>query len=87
MKVYIHIPKHKRMKLEPHGKKVTFMGYKVSHMDIDCEEKKALRDDHIVPFSPIFHPSNYQEELVGLVDLPRDVAVTRRRLTWLRDTL
>ena len=25
--VYIHIPKEKRSKLEPSGKKVTFMGY------------------------------------------------------------
>jgi hypothetical protein len=90
MTVYIHVPKQKRTKLEPSGKKGTFMGYKVSHMEIDCEEKKAPRDDHTVPSSPVVHPSDYQEESVeptGPVDLPRDVAVTRRRPTWLRDTL
>jgi hypothetical protein len=42
MTVYIHVPKVKRMKLEPSRKKDTFLGYKVFHMDIDCEEKKYL---------------------------------------------
>jgi hypothetical protein len=66
------------------------MVYRVSHMDIDCEEQKAPRDDRIVPSSPVVHPSNYQEDSVepeGPVDLLRDVAMTRRRPTWLRDTL
>jgi hypothetical protein len=35
------------------------MGYKVSHMEIDCEEQKALRDDRTVPSSPVVHPSDY----------------------------
>jgi hypothetical protein len=80
----------KRTKLEPYRKKGTFMGYRVSHMEIDCEEQKALRDDRTVPSSPFVHPSDYQEEsvkLIGPVDLPRDVPVTRRRPTWLHDTL
>jgi hypothetical protein len=38
MIVHIHVPKEKRMKLEPSGKKGTFAGYRVSHMEIDCEE-------------------------------------------------
>jgi hypothetical protein len=42
MTVYIHVPKVKRTNLEPSGKKDTFLGYKVFHMEIDCEEKKAL---------------------------------------------
>ena len=42
MTVHIHVPKEKRLKLKPYGKKGTFTGYKVSHMDIDCKEKKAL---------------------------------------------
>jgi hypothetical protein len=37
MIVYIHVLKAKRMKLEP-SRKDTFGGYKMFHMDIDCEE-------------------------------------------------
>jgi hypothetical protein len=90
MTIYIHVPKQKRTKLEPSGKKGTFMGYKVSHMGIDCEEQKALKDDHTDPSSSIVHSSDHQEESVepeGPVDLPRDIAVTRKRPTWIRDTL
>jgi hypothetical protein len=43
MTVHIHVPKKKRTKLKPSGKKGTFVGYKVSHMEIDCKEKKALK--------------------------------------------
>jgi hypothetical protein len=57
MIVYIHVPK--RTKLEPSRKKGNFMGYKVSHMDIDCEEKKAPMDDPTVASSLVIHPSNY----------------------------
>jgi hypothetical protein len=58
-------------------------------MEIDSEEQEAPKDNGANPSSPIVHPSNYQEsvELANPVDLPRDVAVTRKRLTWLRDTL
>jgi hypothetical protein len=38
----ILVIKEKRMKLEPSSEKGNFAGYKVSHMDIDCKEKKAL---------------------------------------------
>jgi hypothetical protein len=41
MTVYIHIPKAKRTKLKPFGKKDIFVGYKVFHMKIDSEEQKA----------------------------------------------
>jgi hypothetical protein len=41
MTVYIHIPKEKRTKLEPSEKKGTFVGYIVSHMEIDSEEQEA----------------------------------------------
>jgi hypothetical protein len=43
MTVYIHVPKKKRTKLKPSGKKGTFVRYKVSHMEIDCKEKKLQR--------------------------------------------
>jgi hypothetical protein len=59
MTVYIHVPKQKRMKLEPSRKKGTFMRYRVSHMGIDCEEKKALKDDRIDPSSSIVHSSDH----------------------------
>jgi hypothetical protein len=78
------------MKLEPSRNKGTFMEYRVSHMEIDFQEKKALRNDCISPSGPIFHPSYYWEESIdpeGPTDLPRDVAVTIRKPTWLRDTL
>jgi hypothetical protein len=41
MKVYIHIPKVKKTKLEPFENKNTFVGYRVFHMDIDEEEQVA----------------------------------------------
>jgi hypothetical protein len=52
--------------------------------------RRLLKDDRTDPSSPVVHPSDYQEESVepaGPVDLPRDVAVTRKRPAWLRDTL
>jgi hypothetical protein len=33
MIVYFHVPKNMRTKLEPFGKKDTFVGYKVSYME------------------------------------------------------
>ena len=41
MIVYIHIPKVKKMKLEPFGKKDTFVGYRLFHIEIDSEETKG----------------------------------------------
>jgi hypothetical protein len=35
MKLYIHILKAKKKKLEPSEKKDTFVGYRVFYMDID----------------------------------------------------
>jgi hypothetical protein len=59
-------------------------------MEIYSEEKEAPKDDHIDTSIPVVHPSYYQEksiELVGLIDILKDVAVTRKRPAWLRDTL
>jgi hypothetical protein len=64
MTIYIHVPKEKRTKLEPYEKKGTFVGYRVSHMEIDSEEQKAMKDDRTDPYSPVVHPSDYQEESV-----------------------
>jgi hypothetical protein len=49
MTVYIHVSKEKRTKLEPYGKKGTFVGYRVSHMEIDSEEQEAPKDDGTDP--------------------------------------
>jgi hypothetical protein len=41
MTVCIHVMKEKRIKSDPSKKKVTFVRYKVSNMDIDCKEHMA----------------------------------------------
>jgi hypothetical protein len=41
----IHVTKKKRTKSEPSGKKDTFVGYRVSHMEIECEEQKDPKDE------------------------------------------
>jgi hypothetical protein len=37
------------MKLKPSGKKGTFVRYIVSHMEIDCKEKKAPKMTEQIP--------------------------------------
>jgi hypothetical protein len=117
----VFVPKEKRTKLEPSGKKGTFVGYnetskaykiyipgqhqievsrdvtfdeevtfrrsRESHMEIDSEEQEAPKDENTDPSNPVVHPLDYQGESVEPVNLPRDVALTRKRRTWLRDTL
>jgi hypothetical protein len=41
MTVHIHVMKEKRTKSKLSGKKGTFAGYKVPHMEIDYKEQKA----------------------------------------------
>jgi hypothetical protein len=43
MVVYIHVPKRKK------SKKGTFARYIVSHMDINCKEKKAPKMTKKIP--------------------------------------
>jgi hypothetical protein len=120
----VFVAKEKRTKLEPSGKKVTFVGYRdtskaykiyiprqcqievsrdvifdeevalmrssESHMDIDSEEQEDPKDESTNPCNPFVHPSYYEEESVEPaepVDLPRDVAVTKKRPAWFRETL
>jgi len=87
MTIYIHVPKAKRTKLEPSGKKDTLVGYRVFHIEIDSEEQKALKDDHTNPSSSSCLSFRLSVVPTGKMDLPRDVTVTRKRPTWLRDTL
>ena len=59
-------------------------------MKIDSEEQEAPKDEGTYPSSPSVHPPVYQEESVEpaeSVDSPRDVAETRKRPPWLRETL
>jgi hypothetical protein len=63
------------------------VGYRKYCMDIDSEEQEAPKDEGTYPSSLVVLPSNYQEELVEPVDLPRDVSMTRKRHAWLCDTL
>jgi hypothetical protein len=62
--VHIHVMKEKRMKSEPSDKKDMLWGYKVFHMEIDCEEEKDPKDDCKDPYSSVDHSSDHQEELV-----------------------
>jgi hypothetical protein len=41
MNAHIHVMKEKRMNSKPSRKKGTFAGYRVSHIEIECKEKKA----------------------------------------------
>jgi hypothetical protein len=41
MNVHIHVKKEKRTKSKPSGKKDTFVGYKVSHIEIYYKEQMA----------------------------------------------
>jgi hypothetical protein len=69
------------------NEEIAFKRSRESHIEIVSEEQEAPKDDGIHPTSPVDHPSDHQEEPAGPVDLPRNVAVTRKRPAWLRDTL
>jgi hypothetical protein len=79
--VRIHVTKEKRTKLEPSRKKATFPGYRVYHMEIDFEEKKAPNDDHTDLSSSVDHSSYHQEESIEPEEPNQKLAVTRKRST------
>jgi hypothetical protein len=67
-----------------------FKRSKESHMDEDREEQEALRDAVMVDSTleePISEVQNEMVESERFVDPPREAAVTRKRLAWLRNTL
>jgi hypothetical protein len=95
--VYIHVPKDKSIKLDPSGRKGTFVGYNESSKayriyipgqkqievsrDVTFEEEvsfKRYRGSHmeIDPIDPID-----LVDPIALVDVPRDIAVGRKRPT------
>jgi hypothetical protein len=53
MIIHIHVMKEKRTKSKLSGKKGTFAGYRVSHMEIDCKEKKAMNMTIYIPLFPL----------------------------------
>jgi hypothetical protein len=59
MTIYIHVPKKKRTKSDPSGKKGNFASYRVSRMEIDCKEKKAPKDDCTHSSSSVDHSSDH----------------------------
>jgi hypothetical protein len=122
--VYIHVPKEKRTKQEPLGKKGTFIGYsetskayriyipeqrqieisrdvtfdeeiafrksRDSHMDEDREEQKAPKDAVMIDSTLEEHIPEDQNETVEPeihVDPPKEVTITKKRPTWIRNTL
>jgi len=61
-----------------------------SNMDEDREEQEAPRDAIMIDSTPEEHIPKDQNETIDLeilVDPPREVTVTKKRQTWLRNTL
>jgi hypothetical protein len=101
--IYIHVPKEKRIKLDPSGRKGTFMGYNESLKEYriyipgqrHIEVRKYVTFGEEVSFtrSRGSHMEINQIDPIDLVDLvapidvPRDIAVGRNRPTWARQTL
>jgi hypothetical protein len=101
--VYIHVPKEKWTKLDPSGRKGTFVGYSESSkaywiyilgqrqievsIDVTFEEEVAFMRSR---GSHMDIDSEKQEEMVPsppLVDVPRYIVVGQKRPTWTRQTL
>jgi ABC-type Fe3+ transport system substrate-binding protein len=64
--------------------------YKESYVEIDSEDHEAMTDDHKYTSSPYSHNSYNQKNLVEPFKpmyLPRDVAVIKKILAWIHDTL
>jgi hypothetical protein len=121
--IYIHVPKEKRTKLNPSGKKDTFVGYnesskayriyipgqrqievsrdvtfeeevafkrsRGSHMEIDSERLEEMVPSP--PHPPIVHRETIEPidqidpvDPIASVDVPRDIAVGRKRPAWAR---
>jgi hypothetical protein len=124
--IYIHVPKEKRTKLYPSGRKCTFVGYSESsnayriyipgqrqievsrdftleeevsfmrskgyHMEIDSERQEEMVPSP--PHAPMvqrekFEPIDQIDHVdpIAPVDVPKDIAVGRKRPIWARQTL
>jgi hypothetical protein len=101
--VYIHVPKEKRIKLDPSGRKGTFVGYNESSKEyriyIPGQRQIEVSRDVIFEEEVSFKRSrgSHMEidqidpidlvDHVALVDVPRYIAGGRKRPTWTRQTL
>jgi hypothetical protein len=98
--VYIHVPKEKRIKLDPSGRKGTFVGYnessKAYRIYIPGQRQIEVRRDVTFEEEVSFKRSrgSHMEidpidliDPVSPVDVPRDIVVGRKRPTWARQSL
>jgi hypothetical protein len=98
--VYIHVPQKKRIKLDPSGRKGTFVGYnessKAYRIYIPGQRQIEVSRDAIFEEEVSFKRSrgSHMEidpidlvDHVALVNVPRDIAVGQKRPTWARQTL
>lgn len=79
----IYIPRQRQIEVSrdvAFDEEVAFRRSRGSHMEIDSEEQEASKDMD-------FSTPDVRPKPVEQVDMPRDVAVIRKRLAWLRDTL
>jgi hypothetical protein len=66
---------------------VSFRSSRESHMEIDSEEHDDMKDMGIDPSIRVVNPSYYQEDSLESVDLPINVVITRKRPSWIHETL
>ena len=98
--IYIHVPKEKMIKLDPLGRKGTFVGYneysKVYRIYIHGQRQIEVSRDVTFEEEVSFKRSrgSHMEidpidpiDLVAPVNVPRDIAVGQKRPTWARQTL
>jgi hypothetical protein len=101
--IYIHVPKEKRIKIDPSGRKGTFVGYNES---LKAYQIYILVQRHI----EVSRDVNFEEEVsfkiyrgyhmeihpiypinlvdpVARVDVPKDTVVVQKRPTWAHQTL
>jgi hypothetical protein len=75
------------MKSKPSGEKGTFVGYRVSHIRIDCKEQKDLKMTVQIPLVQLITLQIIGKSQWSQKGLPRIVVVTRKRPACSRDTL
>jgi hypothetical protein len=89
----IYIPRQRQIEISrdvTFDEDEAFRRSRESHMDEDREEQEAPRDAVMVestPEEPILEDQNEMVESERPVDPPREATVTRKRPTWLQNTL
>ena len=99
MPIYIHVPKEKRTKLDPSGRKGIFVGYSESSKayQIYIPGQRQIEVSRDVTFEEVSFErsrgSHMEIDPIDLVDpvapivVPRDIVVGQKRPTWSRQTL